>query len=164
MGQKESSLIINLKKNIVINKMRNNDQLLVDHLYNAIFVQNIRCDHFNTLIPQASNSIWNKFSDEKRILDNMVDNYKNYYKNKVKALKTELHNVKEANINSYLTYDADYYVSQYTQSIEEIDNYLANLERKTFDHISKEKLSNISDALNIQFPDYLVDPTLIGQL
>ena len=56
--------------------MSNNDQLLVDHLYNAIFVQQLRCNHFNSVGQQASNSVWNKQADEKKIIDKMVDQYK----------------------------------------------------------------------------------------
>jgi hypothetical protein len=144
--------------------MRNNDQLLVDHLYNTIFIQHMRCDHFNSVGPQVRNSIWNKHSDEKKILDNMVDKYKNYYKDMAEKLKIHFNDVKEVNINSYLTYDAEYHISQYTQRMEEIDKYIVHLDAKTFDHISKEKLSYISDVINSQFPDYLIDPTLVGKL
>jgi hypothetical protein len=48
--------------------------------------------------------------------------------------------------------------------MEEIDKYIVHLDAKTFDHISKEKLSYISDVINSQFPDYLIDPTLVGKL
>jgi c-di-AMP phosphodiesterase-like protein len=144
--------------------MANNDQLLVDHLYNTIFIQNIRCNHFNSIGHQASNSVWNKHSDEKKILDNMVDNYKNYYKDMTEKLKTDLNDIKEVNINSFLTYDSEYHVSQYLQRVEEIDKYLVELDTKTFEHISKNKISYISDVINSQFPDCLIDPTLLGKL
>lgn len=143
--------------------MSNNDQQLVDHLYNIIFVQQLRFNHFNS-VGQSNNSVWNKHSDEKKILDTMVENYKNYYKTKVEDLKTKLYDLKEVNVNSYLTYDKEYYVNEYNQRIEELNKYLVELDTKTLDHISKDKLSFLSEELELQFPDYLVDPVLLGKL
>ena len=144
--------------------MSNNDQQLVDHLYNAIFVQQLRCNHFNATGQQASNSVWNKYSDEKKILNSMVDKYKNYYKTKVDDLKSKLHDLKEVNVNSYLTYDTEYYVNDYNKRMEELDKYLVELDAKTLDHITTEKLSTMSEAIEQQFPEYLKDPVLLGQL
>lgn len=144
--------------------MSNNDQQLVDHLYNTIFVQKLRCKHFNSVGQHASNSVWNKHSDEKKILDKMVDQYKKYYKDKVEDLKTKLHDIKEANVNSYLTYDTEYHVNQYTQSVEELDKYLVELDAKTFDHVAKDKLSIVSKAIDAQFPGFMTVPTLLGKL
>jgi hypothetical protein len=144
--------------------MSNKDQFLVDHLYNTIFVQQLRCDHFNSLGKQINNSVWNKHADEKKILDNMVNKYKKYYKDRVDVLKTHLYNIKDVNINSYFTYDTEYHISQYTQRMEELDKYLVELEAKTFDNIANDKLSYMSDELDLQFPGYLVDPTLLGEM
>lgn len=144
--------------------MSNNDQLLVDHLYNAIFVQQLRCNHFNSVGQQASNSVWNKQADEKKIIDNMVDQYKKYYKDKVEKLKNQLHDIKEANINSYFTYDTEYHVSLYNQRMEELNKYLVELDAKTLVEIANDKLSSLSEALDLQFPGYLVDPSLLGKL
>jgi hypothetical protein len=144
--------------------MSNNDQLLVDHLYNAIFVQQLRCNHFNSVGQQARNSVWNKQADEKKIIDNMVDQYKKYYKDKVEKLKNQLHDIKEANINSYLTYDTEYHVSLYNQRMEELNKYLVELDAKTLVEIANDKLSSLSEALDLQFPGYLVDPSLLGKL
>ena len=144
--------------------MSNNDQLLVDHLYNAIFVQQLRCNHFNSVGQQASNSVWNKQADEKKIIDNMVDQYKKYYKDKVEKLKNQLHDIKEAKINSYLTYDTEYHISLYNQRMEELNKYLVEIDAKTLDEIANDKLSSLSEALDLQFPGYLVDPSLLGKL
>ena len=144
--------------------MSNNDQLLVDHLYNAIFVQQLRCNHFNSVGQQASNSVWNKQADEKKIIDNMVDQYKKYYKDKVEKLKNQLHDIKEANINSYFTYDTEYHVSLYNQRMEELNKYLVEIDAKTLVDIANDKLSSLSEALDLQFPGYLVDPSLLGKL
>ena len=144
--------------------MSNNDQLLVDHLYNAIFVQQLRCNHFNSVGQQASNSVWNKQADENKIIDNMVDQYKKYYKDKVEKLKNQLHDIKEANINSYFTYDTEYHVSLYNQRMEELNKYLVELDAKTLVEIANDKLSSLSEALDLQFPGYLVDPSLLGKL
>lgn len=144
--------------------MSNNDQQLVDHLYNAIFVQQLRCNYFNSIGKQTENSVWNKHSDEKKILDIIVDKYKNFYKTKVEELKTKLNDIKEDNINSYLTYDKDYYINEYNQRIDELNKYLVELDARTLDHITKDKLSLLSEALDLQFPGYLVNPTLLGKL
>jgi hypothetical protein len=143
--------------------MCNNDQQLVDHLYNAIFVQYLRCNYFN-FSGQQPNSVWNKHTDEKKILDTMVNTYKNFYKTKVEKLKTKLNDIKENNINSYLTYDKEFYVNEYTNRIKELDKYLIELDARTFVHIANDKLSSLSEALDLQFPGYLVNPTLLGQL
>lgn len=144
--------------------MSSNDQQLVDHLYNTIFVQKQRCDHFDFACKHATNSIWNKYTDEKKILDNMVEKYKKYYKDKVELLKTKLHDMKEANINSYLTYDKEYYTQQYIKYMEEVNKYLVELDGKTLDHVTKDKLSTLPESLNSCFPSYMVDPTLLGRL
>lgn len=144
--------------------MSNNDQQFVDYLYNNIFVQLLRFNYFDSSGKQSNNSIWNKYSDEKKILDNFVDRYKKYYKNKAEILKTVLYEIKETNIHSFLTYDVNYHVLQYNTRIEEIDKYLSELEFQTLNHISKHKLSFISETLNTQFPGYFADPTLLGKL
>jgi hypothetical protein len=144
--------------------MSNNDQQLVDHLYNAIFVQQLRCNHFNSTGHQSSNSIWNKYSDEKKIMLSMIEKYKKYYKNKVDNIKTQLHDIKEVNVNSYLTYDTDYYIEKYNQRMEELNKYIVEIDAKDFDHIAKDKLSTISEDIDYQFPNYLLDPTLLGKL
>ena len=44
--------------------MSNNDQQLVDHLYNTIFVQQLRCNYFESVGGKhAFNSVWNKHTD-----------------------------------------------------------------------------------------------------
>jgi hypothetical protein len=144
--------------------MSNNDQQLVDYLYNTIFVQLLRCTHFESIGKQMTNSVWNKHSDEKKILEIMIDKYKNYYKTKVDTLKSQLEDLKEVNINSYLTYDSEFYINEYTKRMEELDKYLAELDSKTLEDISTTKLSNVSQVINFQYPGYFIDPTLLGQL
>jgi hypothetical protein len=92
----------------------------------------------------------------------MVENYKNYYKNKITELKTTINNLKEIAINSYLTYDTEYYINEYNIRSEEINKYLVELESKTIEHITTEQLSFISENINLQFPNYLLNPTLLG--
>jgi hypothetical protein len=48
--------------------------------------------------------------------------------------------------------------------MEEVNKYLVELDAKTLDHVAKDKLSSISETLDTQFPGYLTDPTLLGQL
>ena len=144
--------------------MSNKDQQLVDHLYNTIFVQLHRYNYFNSIGKIPNNSVWNKKTDEKKILDIFVDKYKDYYKNKVEDLKLKLYDIKQIHTLSYLTYDIDYYISQYNERMEDVNKYLTELESKTLDHIKKDTLSFMSDNLNKCFPNYLIDPTLLGLL
>jgi hypothetical protein len=138
------------------------DQKLVDFLYENIFTQKLRCDYFNMGV--QTNSVWNKYTDEKQLLDNMVDKYKKYYQNKAEEIRKKLGEQKEYDITSYLTIDTDYYINQYNDRIEELEKYLVELECKTFDHIAKDKLSSISKKIDSLFPGYMVDPTLLGKL
>ena len=52
--------------------MDTSEQKLVDFLYENIFAQKQRCDYFNNMRVQ-SNSLWNKHTDEKKILDNLIE-------------------------------------------------------------------------------------------
>jgi len=144
--------------------MNNNDQQLVDYLYNQMIFQEFRCNHFISNKQLPSNSIWNKHIDENKILSSMIEKYKKFYIDKVELLKIKLDEIKQVNVNSYLTYDTEYYITQYIQRIEEINKYITILNAKDFDSIKNDKLSNISDAIDLQFPDYLVNPTLLGKL
>ena len=106
--------------------MSNNDQQLVDHLFEQIFVQKLRCTHFDTINPNlSSNSVWNKSSDEKAILELTINKYKKYYQDKMEELKNVLTVKKDYDVSSYLTYDAEYYVNEYNDRNEEIKKYLA---------------------------------------
>jgi hypothetical protein len=145
--------------------MSSTDQQYIDHLYNQIFVQQLRCDHFNTITPQPSTkSVWNKSNDEEQILDLMVQKYKEYYQNKATELKNKVEELKETNVTHFLTYDTDYYINEYTQRTEQIDNYLVELAAKTVDHIAKETLGSVSEEIDVLFPGYMADPTLVGKL
>ena len=141
--------------------MSNNDQTIIDHLYNTIYTQQIRCDHFYNGY-QSTNSVWNRYTDEKKILDTLVNKYKNFYKNKAEELKKKVLELKETRINSYLTYDIEFYIKSYQTHIEEIDKYIFDVENKTAESIKKDKLNSISKDIDILFPGYLVIPTLFG--
>lgn len=145
--------------------MSSTDQHLVDYLFEQIFVQRLRCTHFNSISPQTStNSIWNRHSDEIKILDLMVQQYKKYYINKAEQIKTKLADIKENNISSYLTYDTEYYINQYNDRVEQVKKYLVELDAKTNDHISTDKLSHISSEIDELFPNFISDPTLLGRI
>ena len=145
--------------------MSNNDQQLVDHLFQQIFVQKLRCTHFNTINPKpSSNSVWNKSSDEKAILELTINNYKKYYQNKIEELKKILSDKKDCDVSSYLTYDSEYYVNEYNDRNEEIKKYLAELETKTFEEISTKDLTIVSEQLNVLYPNFISKPTLLGLL
>jgi hypothetical protein len=142
----------------------NNDQQLVDYLYNSIFVQQVRCNHFNSVGYQSTNSIWNKQIDEKKILDKIIQNYKKYYKDKAVALLIHLGEINKNNVNSYLTYDPEYYIEKYKKRVEELNKYILEIDKKDFNIITTVKLSTISVEIDKLFPNYMFDPTLLGKL
>ena len=142
--------------------MSNNDQALIDHLYNTIYAQQLRCDLFYNGSP--INSVWNKYTDEKKILDAMVDKYKTFYKTRADQLKIIVFDIKESRVNSYLTYDIEFYNNLYITQLEEINKFITLVENKTLDSIFKNKFNSISTDIDILFPEYLVSPTLFGLL
>lgn len=145
--------------------MSNNDQHLVDHLFEQIFTQQSRMIHFDSISQRMSNnSVWNKSGDEKAILDMMVKKYKQYFINKVEKMKTKLNEIKENNVNSYLTYDPEYYINEYNERMGEINKYLTELDARTLDHLAKDKLSFVSEKIELLFPGFICDPTLLGKL
>ena len=137
------------------------EQQLIDNLYNAIYLQEIRCNQYITTVKQV-NSVWNKYPDEKKFLDFLVEKYKNFYKNKATELKTKVLEMKEYNIKSYFTYDSDFYNNLYSNQIQQIDKYVTDIESKTLEFIKKNKLTFISKDIDELFPLYLVSPTLLG--
>jgi hypothetical protein len=145
--------------------MSNNDQQLVDHLFEQIFVQRLRCTHFNTINPSlSSKSIWNKSSDEKAILELVISKYKKYYQDKIEYLKTLLVDKKEIDVSSYLTYDTDYYINEYNDRNENINKYLVELENKTLEQLTKEDLTIVSNDLTALYPNFMSKPSLLGLL
>lgn len=144
--------------------MDNNDQKLVDFLYEQIFVQQLRCNYFETLGQTTPNSVWNRVSDEKNILNIMITNYRQYYTDKAELIKIKLCELKEYNIASYLTYDKEYYVNLYNAQIETVNKYIVSIENKTMDHISTKKLSYISDDIDTLFNGFILNPTLLNKL
>jgi hypothetical protein len=137
------------------------EQQIIDNLYNSIYLQEVRCNQYITCVKQA-NSVWNKYPDEKKFLDNLVEKYKNFYKKKASELKIKVLEMKEYNIKSYFTYDSDFYNNLYLTQIQQIDKYITDLESKTLDFIKKNKLTFISKDIDELFPLYLVSPTLLG--
>ena len=143
--------------------MTNNDQQTVDLFYNAIYLQQIRCDHFY-IGPHCTNSIWNRHPDEKNILNTLIKKYKNFYIKKAEELKKKVLETKEDNIKSYLTYDPTFYIKLYDNQVEEIDKYILDVENKTDESIQKDRINFISKGIDELFPNYLVTPVLHGLL
>ena len=142
--------------------MNNSDQIYIDQLHGAIFVQQLRYNHFNTIMPPPqAKSVWNRTNDEKSILNKLVNLYKKYYSSKAEELKVKLAELKDANVSSILTYDKNYYINEYNQRIEEIKKYLVELEAKNADNLLHSKLSFISESISLLFPNYAVDPSTL---
>jgi hypothetical protein len=138
----------------------NIDQQIIDCLYNNIYLQEIRCNKFRTGI--QANSVWNKYTEEKKILDTLIEKYKNFYKNKAQELKSKLFEIKENNIKSYFTYDSEFYTKKYDEQMSEITKYISEIDTQTLESIKKTKLNFISKDINDLFPSYIVIPTLLG--
>lgn len=138
------------------------EQQLVDHLYEGIFLQKIRCAHFYSNL--SADSVWNKSVDENAILKLLISKYKKYYEDKIEELKVVLEQKKEYDVSNFLTYDTEYYINNYNQNSEEINKYLVELENKTFEQISKDDLTIVSDDLTILFPNFMSKPSLLGLL
>ena len=138
----------------------NIDQQIIDCLYNNIYLQEIRCNKFRTGI--QANSVWNKYTEEKKILDTLIEKYKNFYKNKAQELRSKLFEIKENNIKSYFTYDSEFYTKKYDEQMSEITKYISEIDTQTLESIKKNKLNFISKDINDLFPSYIVTPTLLG--
>ena len=94
----------------------------------------------------------------------MVDKYKTFYKTRADQLKIIVFDIKESRVNSYLTYDIEFYNNLYITQLEEINKFITLVENKTLDSIFKNKFNSISTDIDILFPEYLVSPTLFGLL
>lgn len=143
--------------------MNNIDQKTVDFLYEQIVGQQLRCDYFDRIGNIAPNSVWNKTSDERAILQMFVNNYKRYYLDKAEEIKKKLEEIKEYDISSYLTYDTEYYVNKYNSRMEEVNRYIVEVNAKDTESVLKDKLGFISDEISLLFPDIMTDPILIGK-
>lgn len=144
--------------------MNNYDQQLIDQLFNMICTQKIRYDHFKSTFHSNNNSVWNKYSDEKRILDFLIEKYKLFYKNKALELQKIIIETKDVNIKSYLTYDISYYIKLHENQLKQINEYISKIENLTLDIILKEKINSISTEIDLLFPSFIISPTLIGLL
>lgn len=144
--------------------MNSNDQKFLDQLYGSIFVQQLRYNHFNAINPKTSTtSIWNKSKDELELLHKLVDTYKQYYFNKAKELQNKLTELKESYMVSYLTYDTEFYINQYNDRMSTIYKYITELETKTVNDIITSKISLVSPDINLVFPFFMTDSSLIGK-
>lgn len=139
----------------------NIDQQLIDHLYNSIYLQEIKCNQSKTGIIQV-NSVWNKYTEEKKFLDTLVEKYKNFYKNKAVELKKKLFEIKENNIKSYFTYDSEFYTKKYDEQMSEITKYMTYIDSCTLEAIKTKNLNFISKDIDDLFPSYMVTPSLLG--
>jgi len=138
----------------------NIDQQIIDYLYNSIYLQEIKCNQCKTCI--QVNSVWNKYTEEKKFLDTLVEKYKNFYKNKVVELKKKIFEIKENNIKSYFTYDSEFYTKKYDEQMAEITKYIRDLDSYTLQEIKTKNLNFISKDIDDLFPSYMVIPTLLG--
>jgi len=126
-----------------------------------ISAQRLRCEYFKSVTPNiTTKSVWNKTIHEKGILEQMINLYKDFYLQKIVEIEKQLEETKEYNINSILTYDADYYVNQFNDKMEDIKKYRVMLDKKTDDEIYTEDLTFISEDINFTFSDYIPDPIL----
>jgi len=124
----------------------NNEQQYIDQLYAFVFAQRIRCT-------QLSSS-----EEELNVLMDFVSVYKQYYEQKAEEILTRLHKTRDINVGSYLTYDKEFYVTEYNARKEEVELYL----KKLPDMSSMEDLSVISPAIDKLFAEFVLTPTLFS--
>lgn len=138
--------------------MNSPDQLKLDLLYHSIYVQKLRYNNFNAI--KTSTGVWNTSAAEKRVLEGLISTYKKYYFDKIKELTLNIKEEKKYNIESYLTYDTEFYINKFNSSMEEINKYIVELENIDIDNFYLKNLSIISDNFNISHPEFLLKPSI----
>jgi hypothetical protein len=138
------------------------DQSFIDQVYYNLFEQTLRYNQF--YINLHSNSVWNKSIGEKNVLESLVKIYKKFYYDKAEEIRIKIGQIKQVNVNSYMTYDCEYHVNQYNDRIAEVNKYIVKLDAITYEDVMDSELGVISEEIELLFPKYLVTPTLYGRL
>ena len=139
--------------------MSNSDQQLIDLLYNNIYMQKIKCEYyFNKHI--SPDSMWNKHTDEHNIMELYIKKYKQFYIDKSNELIIKLIEIKNANINSYLTFNPEQYENLHTTDLNNINIIVNQINSKNINSILSDKISILFKPFN-NIPIIFVDPTLL---
>jgi hypothetical protein len=138
------------------------DQSFIDQVYYNIFEQTLRYNQF--YINLHSSSVWNKAIGEKNVLESLITIYKKFYEDRAEEIRIKIGEIKEVNVNSYMTYDCEYHINKYNDRISEVNKYLITLEALTYEDVMDAKLGVISEEIELLFPKYIVTPTLYGRL
>ncbi len=124
----------------------NEDQLKIDLLYNAVYLQIIRYKHFEDKKIQAG--FWNRSLDEREILNNYIKEYINCYRIKIPLIRKKIEEEKQYNTTSYFTYDVKYYENQYEKKMKEINEYEKKLGELDYKNILKTDLTKVSEEID----------------
>ena len=114
----------------------------LDSLYGLCYMQMVRHNITATYV-------------EKKILDEIVNSVKNYILSFVKELKNKVEYDTKRNVESYLTWDADYYKKESAEKekvISEFENKIANI--KSLDFL-ETNLSLTESVLDTLYPNTL---------
>ena len=79
-------------------------------------------------------------------------------------MKTYIEEKKGYDVSSYFTYDTKYYIKEYDDRVNEVNEYIVVLDNKTVDQIATDDLSLVSEKVNALYPDFMAKPTLLGLL
>lgn len=114
----------------------------LDILYGLLYNQLIRYKNCPTYV-------------EKKILEEHLNNIKDYLFSCLTPLKNIISNTYKNEVDSYLTWDKEYYKNEYTKKqkiIEDFENKIKKTESDTFLQEDFSKTNSILDSL---YPDVL---------
>jgi hypothetical protein len=114
----------------------------LDTLYSLCYSQMIRSKLSPTYV-------------EKRILDETVGSTKTYLFQFVKELKKKVEDEKKRCVESYLTWDAEYYKKDAGEKEKLLDDFEKNLKDITTDNFLGVDLSKTNTVLDTLYPDVL---------
>lgn len=138
-------------------------QIDIDHLYMSIFHQHTRYSYFYRKGKTVPDSVWDKTTDERLILENLIRMYKQYYKNQVQQIKHDIIRETEDNKNAFFTFDTGFYEDECRNNINHINKYLKKLQNARFNDILEYDFSKISEKIDNKFAGILLRPSMLNK-
>ena len=121
-------------------------QKFLDEQLVRIVYQRLRCVQDLENVPEIS------------LLLALEKQYKFYYIQRSNQLQEVLRVLKDTCVNSYMTYDKQYYQDAYTKSVQALEKYRQNVEDSNiYEDFSKVGVPDIDD----NYPSYFLKPQLL---
>lgn len=137
----------------------------LDYLYERIATQKLRVDTYNCKKTKLSpQSCWNNDKLEKKILTDMIKQYKSFLIKRAEHILNILETIKNDNVNSYMTYNKQFYETEFQNYKKEIENYKDKVILSPPSSITSIDFSKISENINKLYSNILVKPTLFSQI